>query len=237
MKRNSSSGLTEGFTLIELLVVIAIIAILAAILFPVFSKAREEARSASCLSNLKQIGLATMMYVQDYDETFFYRSFGGAAPGSASGYTEFWAPIFQAPYAVNTAKIWFLEPYVKNSQVFYCPSDLDNQIGYALNGIIGFPSTGPVTDSSIQLPSQMLVFVDDQFNAYYAYPPGSNAAGWRINFCNTIDSSSCTAANSFYGRHLGGVNVAFADGHVKWMRPEVLYNNGNNSPYYSGSDS
>src|SRR5436305_5617690 len=71
MKHNSVGKNRKAFTLIELLVVIAIIAILAAILFPVFAKAREKARQASCLSNLKQIGLATMQYVQDYDETYY----------------------------------------------------------------------------------------------------------------------------------------------------------------------
>jgi len=229
----------HGFTLIELLVVIAIISILAAILFPVFARARENARRASCMSNLKQIGLSMMMYVQDYDGKYFYRSYGNpAGPGSTSGsaYTEFWAPIFQAPYAVNPAKKWFLEPYVKNAQVFYCPSFARNQIGYGYNY---YASTSQMSESSIELPSQMLAFVDEQYNGYIAYAPEATSSGslWRASFCKTPNTSPCDVEDSFYGRHLDGVNVAFMDGHVKWMRPEVLYNNHNDSPYYDGKSS
>jgi prepilin-type N-terminal cleavage/methylation domain-containing protein len=96
----------SGFTLIELLVVIAIIAILAAILFPVFAQAREKARQASCLSNLKQSGIAGMMYVQDYDETYplsLYINMGNNPPCVFSFYNA-------------------LSPYQKNSQVMLCPS-------------------------------------------------------------------------------------------------------------------
>src|SRR6056297_1371472 len=104
---------SKGFTLIELLVVIAIIAILAAILFPVFARAREKARQTSCLSNLKQIGLAFRMYVGDYDDTMpgyiIYTPVDVVGPytGDSRGYL-FWMDV--------------LYPYVKNKQVFVCPS-------------------------------------------------------------------------------------------------------------------
>jgi len=106
----------RGFTLIELLVVIAIIAILAAILFPVFAQARDKARQASCLSNLKQVGLAITMYVQDYDETFYWqkgyaevRDMGPGAWGTSYPTYVRW------PFAIA--------PYLKNTQVYKCPSD------------------------------------------------------------------------------------------------------------------
>ena len=97
----------KGFTLIELLVVIAIIAILAAILFPVFGRARENARRSSCQSNLKQVGLGILQYTQDYDERF--------VPGA------FWntsvTPNDEAPFQV------LVQPYMKSRQVFSCPSN------------------------------------------------------------------------------------------------------------------
>src|ERR687894_511258 len=98
---------TGGFTLIELLVVIAIIAILAAILFPVFAQAREKARQTSCLSNLKQIGTASMMYQQDYDEILLPPRRGNYAGG------------------INGAMTWdrLMQPYVKNTSLITCPSD------------------------------------------------------------------------------------------------------------------
>ncbi len=102
----------RAFTLIELLVVIAIIAILAAILFPVFAQAREKARQTSCLSNMKQIGLGMMQYVQDYDETYstayYHNAFNPASGGTSLGYTH-WS--------------FLLQPYIKSDQIWVCPSD------------------------------------------------------------------------------------------------------------------
>src|SRR5450631_1137271 len=97
-----SRSFRSAFTLIELLVVIAIIAILAAILFPVFAQAREKARAISCLSNIKQLGIAHMMYAQDYDETFTF--------GCPNGW-------WQNTWTLN------VQPYVKNIQVLKCPDD------------------------------------------------------------------------------------------------------------------
>jgi len=107
----------RGFTLIELLVGIAIIAILAAILFPVFAQAREKARAASCLSNQKQCGLAMIMYVQDYDEDFAppWNMNQGAAP-QCNGWFDYYGP------AQWRSWVSLIQPYVKNLQMFHCPS-------------------------------------------------------------------------------------------------------------------
>src|SRR5215831_15668994 len=104
------SGRRNAFTLIELLVVIAIIAILAAILFPVFAQAREKARAISCLSNTKQLGLAVMMYVQDYDETY--------------PWAYFWDQSLD--WKANSY-LWSsqrcIQPYMKNTDLYKCPDD------------------------------------------------------------------------------------------------------------------
>ncbi len=106
----------QGFTLIELLVVIAIIAILAAILFPVFAKAREQARKTSCTSNLKQLGTAFLMYCQDYDERLPGVRFGDG-PGQS------W-PWVVYPGSADWTGVFFqgVQPYIKNTQIFQCPS-------------------------------------------------------------------------------------------------------------------
>jgi prepilin-type N-terminal cleavage/methylation domain-containing protein/prepilin-type processing-associated H-X9-DG protein len=113
-----------GFTLIELLVVIAIIAILAAILFPVFAQAREAARKTSCLSNTKQLGLAIMMYVQDYDEVYPMDSWDVPAIGSANN------DLSSANYLSSVTWIWQIMPYIKNRQILVCPSDPNPKSGF-----------------------------------------------------------------------------------------------------------
>jgi prepilin-type N-terminal cleavage/methylation domain-containing protein/prepilin-type processing-associated H-X9-DG protein len=122
MLSHLSPRMRRGFTLIELLVVIAIIAILAAILFPVFAQAREKARQAACLSNLKQIGSALMMYTQDYDETLPNRSYNAdkgvcfdpSVLGAEAGTTN--------PYCTSYAWQWQINSYLKNNNVYVCPS-------------------------------------------------------------------------------------------------------------------
>jgi prepilin-type N-terminal cleavage/methylation domain-containing protein/prepilin-type processing-associated H-X9-DG protein len=116
-----------GFTLIELLVVIAIIAILAAILFPVFARAKEKARQISCISNLKQLGTATAMYNQDYDEQFYPHRFNCPGPGAGSMCPQYVGNSDAAKFSGGSEFryywIFMLQPYVKNYQVFACPSN------------------------------------------------------------------------------------------------------------------
>ncbi len=119
---------STGFTLIELLVVIAIISILAAILFPVFGRARENARRTSCTSNLKQFMLAIMQYNQDYDEQM---------PLSVSGKDQI-GPVTAAANGVQQFSVaYFLQPYVKSQQIFQCPDDNGFNGGSPTSG--GFP--------------------------------------------------------------------------------------------------
>lgn len=166
----------RGFTLIELLVVIAIIAILAAILFPVFAKAREKARTSSCQSNLKQIGLAFAMYKNDYDET--------SIPALCGGFG--WVQLAQ--------------PYVKNSQIFVCPSKISNMnCGYSLN---------------LQLAGIKDAAVGNVASVVHAWDSNRNTLSHAIN-CTPITSLAAADADT---RHSDGLNALYYDGHVKWLR-------------------
>lgn len=184
----------QGFTLIELLVVIAIIAILAAILFPVFARAREKARQSSCLSNLKQIGTALMMYADDNDQT--YLRVHGSLPGNP-GHDEVlpWYPS--------------LQPYVKNDKIFRCPSHPkqypSNDTDYVINGY--FACATPM--SYFPAPAQTICFAErsDDTGAFGYHP-------WEP------DSPDHFSAHICPNRHNNGSNYAFADGHAKWMRWE-----------------
>ncbi len=187
-----AASTSRGFTLIELLVVIAIIAILAAILFPVFSKAREKARQASCMSNLKQIGAALTMYTEDYDGTY---------PRG-----QFW------PFDSSYTWIMVLEPYVKNTQVFRCPSGGNDPYGYGYNiaywgagdwvdGMHGINDVRPVCESDVPTPSETIWVVD--VGRY-----------WGCGLEYDIETPA--------QRHNDGANVLFVDTHVKWLKETPL---------------
>jgi len=201
----------KGFTLIELLVVIAIIAILAAILFPVFAKAREKARQASCQSNLKQIALSLAMYCGDYDETHLRRRPGGTAPTSM-----FWYSVVQ--------------PYVKNTQVNLCPSypwnggwctncdpcrpNSTRSYDMACEGSLRSMANGP-RESEIQAPATTM-WVFDCYCEYSANPIATQySVGWFLT------NQKGTPA----WRHNDVINAAFVDGHVKavkWIKASDL---------------
>jgi prepilin-type N-terminal cleavage/methylation domain-containing protein/prepilin-type processing-associated H-X9-DG protein len=194
--------LRSAFTLIELLVVIAIIAILAAILFPVFARARENARRASCQSNLKQIGLGIMQYTQDYDE----RMPGSTANNGGDS---------------SHSLAYYVDPYVKSTQIFKCPSDSTANIysyGYnyanlALNGI-----SNAVAIAKIQTPAETVELVDNLAGstADYVY----SARYWRSNGGPSTYGNSPSTTNAYQhgdvdDRHLDTVNTLWCDGHVK----------------------
>ena len=217
MKRHTTRG-CEGncraFTLIELLVVIAIIAILAAILFPVFARARENARRASCQSNVKQIMLANLMYVQDYDEKIVPMDI--AAPGAPSG-VYYWPKL--------------LMPYVKNVQIFNCPSasvtsPFNSENGfyplYGMNtwlleegGINGGNVKG-VSLSFVPKPAETVFLAETEKQGVNGnprvFPPGLRA------YSGAYD----TDEDYPKFRHLETCTVGFWDGHVKSMNKAQL---------------
>ncbi|MBM3498822.1 MAG: DUF1559 domain-containing protein [Armatimonadetes bacterium] len=151
MQRRSAS---PGFTLIELLVVIAIIAILAAILFPVFARAREKARQAGCLSNVKQLSLAVLMYTQDYDET--YPPAVMSPDGGATLYTGFDLAL----------------PYVKNQQILLCPTDKQGRVNAAYAVFPGSLALPPCSYAANISDPFMTAFVDPLPPSYvFGIPP------------------------------------------------------------------
>jgi prepilin-type N-terminal cleavage/methylation domain-containing protein/prepilin-type processing-associated H-X9-DG protein len=209
----------SGFTLIELLVVIAIIAILAAILFPVFAQAREKARQTSCLSNLKQTGLAVMQYTQDYDETYPTSTQPSSVPGQNLSYRQ------------------FLQTYMKSVQVLVCASNPNNEtishpqvdgfpatlVSYAANcshadavppttgGLGAIGCNAAIPESLITSTAQLIVTVE------------STSRNSQFDIRNTARSGVATdnvnQNGHLFSGHAGMANFLFADGHAKAMKP------------------
>ena len=222
--RRSAKNALPAFTLIELLVVIAIIAILAAILFPVFARARENARRSSCSSNLKQIGLGIIQYAQDYDEKLPSRVyFTASGPNS-------WRTVVQ--------------PYVKSTQIFACPSNTGNTLrtfgsgpsgtppndgsgtaiipaSYSINGADGnadadgqpIGGTPPAANAGISASLSALGSVSQIVLV------GESGAIWPWPEMYMDAPNGNVFADNMFTGHLGQCNFLFADGHVKSLKP------------------
>ena len=243
---------TRGFTLIELLVVIAIIAILAAILFPVFARAREKARQSSCTSNLKQMGLAMLMYANDYDESL--------PPNYA------WVPADWVPEQGNWFTgffMWdtFLYPYVHMGHkdaadsrgrmtahgIWHCPSGYTAMQPHARNyganqGLFGYLNMDPATYGDVWAPSKKLgdvakpaecfaYFDAGCYTMAYSYVDAPTPAIFYMpgtapanapRWASTSDSGNFMDRDWREGRHNGQINVAFVDGHVKSIAGAAL---------------
>lgn len=201
-----------GFTLIELLVVIAIIAILAAILFPVFARARENARRASCQSNLKQLQLGLIQYTQDYDEMYPRYSLDDYNTGTDSyGWTL------------------LVQPYLKSVQILQCPSE-STALGttevtrgytdywmnlYVYGGAAGSASAVPKLSQFSNTAQTIINFDGWQWQS-------NIRVGWPDFNSRCISNAGQANYYNMARRHLEGANYSFADGHVKWYKPEKI---------------
>jgi prepilin-type N-terminal cleavage/methylation domain-containing protein/prepilin-type processing-associated H-X9-DG protein len=212
----------HGFTLIELLVVIAIIAILAAILFPVFAQAREKARSITCTSNLKELALAYQMYVQDYDETFPYTAFYDAAKSAQI----YWLTV--------------IDPYVKGGvratssgqtsvgerlSIYVCP-DYDvpapnpDEAGTAVPGGLTV-GRYPLTSYSPNYEITTAWWDTKAAGALAAVAEPASMVLLAENHDCCVETTGGTNWQRAAGRHSGGSNYALVDGHVKWFKGPV----------------
>lgn len=217
-------GSYPGFTLIELLVVIAIIAILAAILFPVFARARENARRPSCQSNLKQIGLGLAQYTQDYDEQYPF-VYNGTSNGNVSG--QSWKVVIQ--------------PYVKSTQLFTCPSAASPRDQASNDGVTGRSYvTNYIGDYGTNTQAE------SKGKGFMGYYIGSNSSSTSLaDFPNTAQTIAVAEGrdvgrqevnlgygnpftNLLWSGHLTTANYLFADGHVKALKPQNTYNSTTN---------
>lgn len=212
---------SSGFTLVELLVVIAIIAILASILFPVFARARENARRSACQSNIRFIGIGISQYVQDFDERY---PMVYADPSSGAG-----------------GWVRAVQPYLKSVQMFQCPAD--SVAPASMSAGDGYTTAAPdVTDyfynanvgwdpaksgigrklSDFTAPVMTILTGDQKSGPEFSYADAPGILGGACTAADTYNSADTNLYrqdDAASERHLGGANYAFVDGHVKWLNP------------------
>jgi prepilin-type N-terminal cleavage/methylation domain-containing protein len=222
----------RGFTLIELLVVIAIIAILAAILFPVFAQAREKARQTTCLNNMKQLGVGMRLYMDDWDGTYPQSGLLGR-PGWIYAIADF-------KIDVTRGQIY---PYVKAKGAYYCPSDpLEGQkrvgsptfLSYSINGIFctssgeNDPWKGmdrPITEAAVPFPADTILLLEESIRS--AGPQGGNKLRGGVND-GLIIPHAIGGADVVADFHLGGGTYVMGDTHAKWFKAEQFQKGGPN---------
>ncbi|MBN1458017.1 MAG: prepilin-type N-terminal cleavage/methylation domain-containing protein [Armatimonadetes bacterium] len=204
----------RGFTLMELLVVIAIIGILASLLFPVYAQARESARKALCLSNVRQLTLAVMMYAADYDGRFPLSAY---RPASGTGRPTDDSPIWPA----------YIAPYVGNEDVFYCP-DCPEGSRYVDTwkdrGLLSIGLNRDLEDRTYNTPYHESVFSNPARTILLAdSTPGATEAPTNGRGFQVTGDREPNTQSGIGSRHAGGTNVGFVDGHAAWVRSESMW--------------
>jgi len=215
MKQFCKHEQSSGFTLVELLVVIAVVAIIAAILFPVFARVREKARQITCLSNLRQLTLAFAEYTDDND---------GVLPGAidvgngGAGVSGGWMFLDATADTKFNPAAGSLYPYVKNAQVYVCPDDGDGQQSgdsYAVNSCTIERNPSGSTDTQQPHPGRSLALFDNPSTFLLLGEEGDPS----LPGVSTDDAILWYPVNLLSGRHSGGSNISFVDGHIKWYTP------------------